>query len=169
MPIYRKAFKNVKKCILRIDIYPQVGYHDDGRNDQTKFKGDTTMKITMQDTYSDKAFSLDMVSDWAIFARAKDAMSDAALSEDDAVRMAVEEEDSDFHYAINQIKEWKFDNIDAVQIADDDSFEIEDDFYTDEHMVEISKALEEALADSREADEYNRAYESEVEYSWYNR
>lgn len=107
---------------------------------------------------------LENIKDWAIFARAKDSMIDTDIAEEDAIDMAIEEEADDFRYAMSQIKAGNISRIEAVQIGEDGTFMIEDDFYTDEHMAEITdaltKAIEEAKADT---------YEEEVTYSWYHR
>ena len=124
------------------------------------------MKITMYEIENEEmTFTLDMVGDWAIYARAKDKMLEKPdMDEDTAIRWAVESEDSDFRVNMKMIREWRFNVVDGVTIYDDDTFTLEDDFYTDEHMVEISKALETELAESRED-----SYEEEKEWSWYHR
>ena len=123
------------------------------------------MKITVEDSYTDEEFTLDMVGDWAIYARAKDAMlENGDRDETTAICWAVQEEDSDFRLNMKRIREWRFNVLDAIRINDDSTFEIEDDFYTDEHMVEIAKALKEALYEA----EYD-TYEAEKEWTWYHR
>ena len=111
--------------------------------------------------------TFDKVKDWAIYARAKDIMAgDASISENDAIEKAIEQEEYDFNDAIDSIHGGAWDNIIAVTINDDDSFEIDDDFFTDTHMGEISDLLKEAL---REAREDTEAYLAEVSYGWYHR
>lgn len=108
--------------------------------------------------------------EWAIYARAMDAMNeDSSLTEDEAIQMAEEYEQMDFECAINMIKEYRFDQIDAVYVSDDGFVDIEDDFYTEAHTAELEGAIEEALEEARRDDEYISAYEDEVAYAWYHR
>ena len=111
--------------------------------------------------------TFDKIKDWAIFARAKDIMAgNDLISENDAIEEAITQEGFDFKDAMDTIYGGVWDAIKGVTVHDDDTFDIEDDFYTDAHMGEIATALAESL---REAREDTEAYEAEVSYNWYHR
>ena len=96
-------------------------------------------------------YTLNKVKDWAIYARAKDILADdSGMSENEAIRIAMKEEEIDFDLAMEHIRLGEWDKIDAVTIHDDDTYDMEDDFYTDAHMGEIMDALDEALREARE-------------------